>query len=122
MDKKVVSYWYDFFDADDVISARGGLADKQSTGLFGPCVRYAHADKMLRIFLPTKSRHLYKTKRTYHKGCLTVMTGYEPHARNGDCSSCGEREKLALPPLGVGGICWRKIGEASSTASLCAAV
>jgi hypothetical protein len=38
--------------ADDGISARGGLADKQSTGLFGPFVRFALSDKLLSQFSP----------------------------------------------------------------------
>ena len=52
------------------------LADKQSTGLFGP------TDKLLRNFLPISNPYPYKTKKGRTTGahplCLVRMTGFEP--------------------------------------------
>ena len=43
------------------------LADKQSTGLFGPL------DKLLRNFLPISNPYPYKAKRTYHGGTSSLF-------------------------------------------------
>ena len=53
----------------DGISARGGLAAGQSTGLFGASERYALAHKLLTQFSPYfKSHHPYKQKRAQPQG------------------------------------------------------
>ena len=67
----------------DGISARGGLAAWQSTGLFGASERYALAHKLLTQFSPYfKSHHPYKQKKgTTARVVLFLlvrMTGFEP--------------------------------------------
>jgi hypothetical protein len=72
MDKKDYGkriIFHSLFGAGDEISARGGLADKQSTGLFGASECYALAHKLLTQFSPYfKSHHPYKQKGHNRKG------------------------------------------------------
>ena len=65
----IATYSAFLFGSDDGISARGGLADKQSTGLFGASESYALAHKLLAQFSPYfKSHHPYKQKEHNRKG------------------------------------------------------
>ena len=69
-----------FFGAGDGISARGGLADKQSTGLFGPRTVRTNC---FAIFSLLQIPSFHKTKKSLSKrinSFLELEMGFEPTA------------------------------------------